>query len=928
MWNLYVDRMQLSKMAKPQLLSATRCLSNLSSGWLIAIWLILSLILVAPATSTFAQVDDTPSEERLEEEGEEEEDDFDDEEDEEEGELGELFEIREYLQERLERQKDAVNETKRQMEVIDDFLALLKQVGQLEDKIEAAEEAGDKALLEKLEEQGQRLETEIELRGELLEVEGELMEIRETLEEAERDDDEDRIELLETLVEGFERIREISLELIPIYLDGPESKEGPLEQEKDRLYTNKIEKPFRALEILEELEEAEDEEDEALIEELEEKLDELRAAMDAQSEDDKEQTEKVSVAKPALLPVLVNDETLAPFANADLKKDVAPLLQQYCIDCHGNDSSSGELNLEKLLATSPIVKERDRWINVIEQSKNHVMPPEDAEQPTLEERKTIVLALHNAVHNFDYSHIKNPGYESTRRMTHREYSNTVRDLFGIEIDVIDRFPDDLTATSGFDNSSNSLFIQPLLMERYVGIAEHVVTTALPNNPATPKLRAVRDKIFVSQPATDDDVEAAARTVFTQFLTRAYRRPATAKEIDRFTNQVTKAVSNGVSYELAVKATLQTVLITPSFLLLSERDHPTQSSAFQVSDWELASRLSYFIWASMPDEELTKAAAEKTLHEPKMLQAQVQRMLSDPKAESLGSVFASQWLGSHHLGVRMRMDPIDNPWCTETLMAAMREETSMFFNEIVQNNRPIPELIDADYTFLNEELAKLYRIKGIEGDNMRRVSLTTKDRGGIFGQGSLLAITSFPYRTSPVVRGKWILDNVLGTPPPPPPPNVSELSEDIEENGRLSFREKLELHREKPNCYACHSQMDPLGFSLEQYDWFGRYRSRQGRKRIDATGQLPNGTEFDGLAGLKKIIVEQRRDDLVRQVSKKMLSYALGRQLEYYDEPTIRKIVANVTEDGDRMQTLIREIVMSYAFQYKQNSSSENVAASN
>ena len=166
------------------------------------------------------------------------------------------------------------------------------------------------------------------------------------------------------------------------------------------------------------------------------------------------------------------------------------------------------------------------------------------------------------------------------------------------------------------------------------------------------------------------------------------------------------------------------------------------------------------------------------------------------------------------------------------------------------------------------------------------------------------------------------------PPPPPPPNVSELSEDIEENGRLSFREKLELHREKPNCYACHSQMDPLGFSLEQYDWFGRYRSRQGRKRIDATGQLPNGTEFDGLAGLKKIIVEQRRDDLVRQVSKKMLSYALGRQLEYYDEPTIRKIVANVTEDGDRMQTLIREIVMSYAFQYKQNSSSENVAASN
>ena len=203
--------------------------------------------------------------------------------------------------------------------------------------------------------------------------------------------------------------------------------------------------------------------------------------------------------------------------------------------------------------------------------------------------------------------------------------------------------------------------------------------------------------------------------------------------------------------------------------------------------------------------------------------------------------------------------------------------------------------------------------------MRRVSLKTDRRGGIFGQGSLLAVTSFPYRTSPVVRGRWILGDVLGTPPPPPPPNVSELPEEIEENKRLTFRQKLELHRKAPNCYACHSQMDPLGFSLENYDWFGRWRGKAGRRKADVRGKLPNGTEFEGLPGLKKVIIEQRLDDLCRQVTSKLLSYALGRQLEYYDEPAIRQIVAAVQEDDYRFHTLIHEIVMSYPFQYKKKS---------
>jgi hypothetical protein len=321
---------------------------------------------------------------------------------------------------------------------------------------------------------------------------------------------------------------------------------------------------------------------------------------------------------------------------------------------------------------------------------------------------------------------------------------------------------------------------------------------------------------------------------------------------------------------------------------------------------------------MPDDRLFELAAAHELSDREVLAGEVQRMIADAKADTLGTRFIAQWLGSQHLGTRVRLDPIDNPWCTNSLMAAMRSETAMFFCSLVRENRPITELVDAEYTYLNEELAKLYRISGVSGAEMRRVNVDPRRRGGIFGHGSLLAVTSFPGRTSPVVRGKWILADVLGTPPPPPPPNVSEFSEEIEDDDRLSFREKLELHRQKPNCYACHSQMDPLGFGLEQFDWFGRYRTRRGRQPIDATGQLPDGAQFTGLAGLKQVIVEQKRDDLVRQLTQKMLSYALGRQLEYYDEPAVRKIIVELSEDQNRMQTLVREIVMSFPFRYKQS----------
>lgn len=881
---------------------------------LVMAWTIFTVLGVAG----FSSAQPPPSANRVEasdQEDNHEIEEFQAAEDELDEELEELLDWRTETQEQLERLQQSVERTKQRLQTIDQVIALKREHRQIESALEQAEDRGDQARTRQLELRLERLETHLELQEDLLDIEIELAEVSEFAREAKREDFEDLVEPLQELAEGLRRVSAAKRELIAATLDEPESKQELLKQQLAQAWV-RVERLQRIVRWTEELLEAEEDEDDALIEELEQKLRELRELSDSSGEAAGSPREKQQ--EPAIQPILVNDQTLREFAGANIQRDVAPLLRRFCIDCHGHDASSGDLNLEKLLAESPIVKNRDQWINVIEQSRNHVMPPEEEPQPSLDERRRIVLSLHHAVHHFDYRHIHDPGYETARRLSHQEYSNTVRDLFGIDIDVLDRFPTDLSGTSGFDNSANSLFIQPLLMERYIGTAEHVVSTALPEAPRTAEERVARDRILPKIPISENEALAAAGQALKPFLLRAYRRPPTDEELQRSVEQVRRGMADGADFFAAMQAAIQTVLISPKFLLLSERDHAHQGKPFAISDWELASRLSYFLWSSMPDNRLFELALREQLSNPSVLEDEVRRMIADPKADALGTNFAAQWLGSQHLGKRVRLDPIDNPWCTESLMAAMRQETAMFFCSLVRENRPITELIDADYTYLNEELANLYRIANVSGTEMRRVAVDPRRRGGIFGHGSLLAVTAFPGRTSPVVRGKWILANVLGTPPPPPPPNVSELSEEIEDNDRLSFREKLELHRRKPNCYACHSQMDPLGFSLEQYDWFGRYRTRRGRSRIDATGQLPNGTEFRGLSGLKRVIVEERHDDLIRQLTQKMLSYALGRQLEYYDEPAVRRITSAVSADGDRLQTLVQEIVKSFPFRYKQH----------
>ncbi|MEM9409609.1 MAG: DUF1588 domain-containing protein, partial [Planctomycetota bacterium] len=325
------------------------------------------------------------------------------------------------------------------------------------------------------------------------------------------------------------------------------------------------------------------------------------------------------------------------------------------------------------------------------------------------------------------------------------------------------------------------------------------------------------------------------------------------------------------------------------------------------------------WSSMPDDELFELARQKRLTQPLVLKEQVERMLSHPKANELADSFSGQWLSTHLVGHEIRLDPIDNPWCTDSLMDAMRAETRMFFQVAIRDNWPITRWIDSDTTFVNEELAQtLYRMKNVRGKKMKEVSLHGSQRKGILGHASVLAVTSNHDETSPIKRGAYVLERILGTPPPPPPPDAGELEDELIENDRLSMAQKLKRHASSERCSGCHQRIDPIGISLENYGAFGRKRSRIHGRRINVAAKLADGFQLDGVEDLRNYLLHERKDDYVRNVVVRLLEYALGRPTEYFDEPAIRKIIRDAEQDDLRFQTIIQSIVRSYPFQFRQS----------
>jgi hypothetical protein len=820
------------------------------------------------------------------------------------------------ITERLEFAEQQRKTLKQRLELADQQVKLLTEarkfvtfLATLDDQLEAAEAKDDERKIEQLEEQGGEAEFGLEFVDSKLEILEHRSEVLAILDEVA----ETRSRVLpgeaQALLKLTERGNELVERLFKVYRDGPESEEGELEEEVEAFY----ETFGRRREILQlklELHWAREEGDDEAIRELEAEL----KGLDGEQKPEPRANPGREEARKLPAPMKLTADEVVAAGQLNFNERIVPLLKAACFDCHSGGESEGGLDLGKLVHEQPLVVNRTHWVNVIQQLKVRSMPPADAEQPDEPDRRTMVAWLTNAIENFDYSTVAQPGNEQARRLTHDEYNNTIRDLTGIDIRPADRFPADLTATSGFENSANSLFLQPITLERYIGAAEAIAETAWPEDPQTEQHRQVWQLLLGETPGLNSRDDVAA--VLHQLAVRAYRRPAEPDEITTLLNHYDQRLKSGASRKTALRDVLQVVLVSPSFLIRTEQDSSQVGKPFRISDWELASRLSYFLWASMPDAELFRLADAGNLHDPGVLANQVERMLHDRKAETLGSIFAAQWLGFTDLG-RVRPGQIDNPWATDSLIAAMKAESAMLFNSLVKNNSPLDRLVDADYTFLNQELANHYRMNGVRGVEMRRVSLRNSPRRGVLGHGSILAVTSFPGRTSPVLRGNWILSKLLGTPPPPPPPNVSEFDEKVAENRKLTQRQKLEMHRRNPNCYACHSEIDPLGFALEEFEWFGRHRPTVKGKRVDSTGQLPTGRIFTGLKELCEALVSDRMDVLATQVSRKMLSYALGRQLEYYDEATVRELVAEMQTHERRIPALIHAIVRSETFQMKQ-----------
>jgi Protein of unknown function (DUF1592)/Protein of unknown function (DUF1588)/Protein of unknown function (DUF1585)/Protein of unknown function (DUF1595)/Protein of unknown function (DUF1587)/Cytochrome C oxidase, cbb3-type, subunit III len=463
-------------------------------------------------------------------------------------------------------------------------------------------------------------------------------------------------------------------------------------------------------------------------------------------------------------------------------------------------------------------------------------------------------------------------------------------------------------------------LRPRMRGRGTQIAIASVTISGPYNTVGSGDTPSRRRIFVCRPAAASEESPCARRILSTMARRAYRRPVTDADVNRLVSFYDTGREEG-GFDIGIEQALERILVSPHFLFRIERDPENIrfGAAYRLGDLELASRLSFFIWSSIPDDELLNIAIQAKLKDPVVLDQQVRRMMADPRSGALVNNFAEQWLYLRDIEAK-RPDELLFPDFDETLRDGFRKETDLFLNSVLRENRSVLELLTANYTFLNERLAKHYGIPNVSGSYFRRVTLPANNpRGGLLGQGSILTITSYANRTSPVVRGKWVLENLLSAPPPPPPPNVPALKTEGNETGKtLSMRDAMVQHRANPACAGCHARMDPIGFALENFDAVGKWREHDAGVNIDASGVFPDGTKFDGVTGLKKALL-QHPDEFTGTVAEKLLMYAIGRNLQYYDAPAVRAIVREAARNNYTFGSLVAAVVKSTAFQMRSKS---------
>ncbi|AEL23799.1 DUF1592 domain-containing protein [Cyclobacterium marinum] len=617
----------------------------------------------------------------------------------------------------------------------------------------------------------------------------------------------------------------------------------------------------------------------------------------------------------------------------DYQSDIIPVLDKHCYSCHNTGNPKGGVNLKRYEEEGRIVKDGQFWLKVVDQIKSKEMPPSN--KPELNEKDYHVLL--DGINGILIKSLekRTPGKVIIRRLSHREYHYTILDLTGVNFDAVNRFPADGSGGGGFDNQGGSLFFTPLKMERYYDAAEEIVNRLQEDHNKWSELvpETYRQNIlqrflnwllpkFISDFEPLNSAEKAAEKVLFPFASKAYRRLIKTEEKELFIRLFSSVYYENSEepdpqrFNTSVAEVFKAILISPSFLYKMEEE-PLGPEPIALGDFELATRLSYFLWSSMPDDELFKLAMEGKLQAPGKIEIQVKRMLNDPKSRRFSESFVSQWLGINKLKDPNAplADLVRFPEFTPSIREAMFEETISFFHHVMTESKNFMDLINSDYSFLNEDLANYYGIEGVKGDNFKKVALTNNTRGGFLGLGSVQAVTSLPTRTSPVLRGKWVLEEILGTSPPPPPPDVAELPEDEALHEELGLKALLEKHREDPACQSCHEKMDPLGLGLENFGADGKWRESYGSTPIDPAGVLASGETFEGPGELKRLLMKEK-EKFARNLSKKSLSFAIGRGTTFTDETAIRELSTALIENDFNPDVFISTLVQSYPFRMK------------
>lgn len=591
-------------------------------------------------------------------------------------------------------------------------------------------------------------------------------------------------------------------------------------------------------------------------------------------------------------------------ARRSFREGVTPFVKAYCAKCHGDKRRRAGLNYLAALKNPGETTSSKHWKQALANVKTHDMPPEDEDkQPSEEERQKFL----DWIGTLKFLSPKDPGLFVIRRLNKAEYGNTLKELLGVDPNIAEDLPDEVLG-AGYLNT-----LSPLQSEQYLAIANAALDKALPLDSDQPS--EVEKRLFGDPPVAGSDLRAAAERVARSMGRLAYRRPVSPSEQDVLMKIYDLARASALSHRASLRLMLKAVLVSPQFLFITPSgDSKPDGNIIPLDDHQLASRLSYFLWSTMPDSELSALADQGKLRDSEVLRGQVERLLNDPRSRALFDGFGAQWLGLVDLKTKT-FDTARFPQMTQAMRSAMYDEARLFFGSIVRGNRSIVRFVDADYTYLNQTLATLYGLEmSVTGSEMRQVRMVNPNRGGILGMPGILATTSFPNRTSPVNRGVWVLENVLGEHVPPAPPNVPALEKQNPKTiENLTLRQRTELHVQNPVCANCHKFLDPIGFGLENFDAIGRWRDQDDTGGpIDSSGELPGGKRFSSPKELKAIIAA-RKDGLARNLTERLLAFALCRPITGYDEIVVDDLMKTIAADDYRMQTLVSAIVSSYPF---------------